>query len=256
MTRLRIIASTSSRKPSLARLVGRCQSRPFHLALGSTARTEAIKAGLPPKYLGTLGREAGDQKMFKRLPQADQIAILDWATKEERERYWRCTSLKTKIQWNRDHPQQMSQWKWADTARARLGWDVRIAPTRWRMHIAKCRNRAERFKGVRPMELTRPKSWTERLDELTARDAQHKAADPWKLRLERVKGKIDFSGRLERVTTQQLFDLLEIPQAGRTSGACRRLSAIMTELGWFPTMARGMTSGRDRARGYSRDPHH
>jgi hypothetical protein len=36
--------------------------------------------------------------MFKRLPQSDQIAILEQATKEERERYWRYTSAKTKIQ--------------------------------------------------------------------------------------------------------------------------------------------------------------
>lgn len=42
--------------------------------------------------------------------------------------------------------------------------------------------------------------------ELTARDA-----DPWRLRLERLRGKVDADG-IERVTTQTVFDILEIPQ--------------------------------------------
>jgi hypothetical protein len=41
--------------------------------------------------------------------------------------------------------------------------------------------------------------------------------DPWRLRLERVRGKIDFDG-LERISTQTLLDILEIPQRKRTAG--------------------------------------
>ena len=41
--------------------------------------------------------------------------------------------------------------------------------------------------------------------------------DPWKLTLERVRGKIDFFDGLERVSSQTLLDLLEVPQRSRTA---------------------------------------
>ena len=75
------------------------------------------------------------------------------------------------------------------------------------------------------------KSWLEKLRELKAESAARKADNPWKLRLERVRGKIDADG-LERLTTQMLFDVLEVPQRSRTAGACRRLAAVMTECAW------------------------
>jgi hypothetical protein len=67
------------------------------------------------------------------------------------------------------------------------------------------------------------------------RDAAAKAAavemaDPWRVTLERVRGKLDFSDRLERISSQQLLDLLEVPQRQRTAGTYRRLSKVMTEL--------------------------
>ena len=79
-------------------------------------------------------------------------------------------------------------------------------------------------------------------------------ADPWRLRLERARGKVDYDG-VERVSTQALFDLLEVPQRTRTAGACRRLAKMMRELGWSPIKARGLTQGgfRDQIRGYARD---
>src|SRR5215471_6819038 len=67
-----------------------------------------------------------------------------------------------------------------------------------------------------------------------------KADQPWKLRLERMRGKIDYDG-LERVTTQSLFDVLEVPQRSRTAGACRRLAAVMTALGWTAVRVRALT---------------
>jgi hypothetical protein len=87
-------------------------------------------------------------------------------------------------------------------------------------------------------------SWLERLEAEVARDSVH----PWKLRLERVRGKIDADG-LER---------LEVPQRSRTAGACRRLAAVMTELGWTPVRVRGLTpSGfREQVRGYCREAQH
>jgi hypothetical protein len=79
-------------------------------------------------------------------------------------------------------------------------------------------------------------------------------ADTWRLRLERVRGKVGDDG-IERVTTQALFDVLEIHQRARTAGACRRLAAIMRDLGWHPIKARGLTQTgvRDQIRGWARD---
>jgi hypothetical protein len=81
-------------------------------------------------------------------------------------------------------------------------------------------------------------------------------ADPWRLRLERVRGKIDFDG-LERVSTQRLLDLLELPQRERTAGAYRHLAKLMTELGWTPVRMRGLSRGAylEQIRGYCREGH-
>jgi hypothetical protein len=78
--------------------------------------------------------------------------------------------------------------------------------------------------------------------------------DPWRLRLERVRGKL-WDDDIERISTQTLFDILEVPQRGRTAGACRRLAKLMRELGWTPIKARGLTPGgfRDQVRGWARD---
>jgi hypothetical protein len=45
------------------------------------------------------------------------------------------------------------------------------------------------------------------------------------------------------------------PAPPRTAGACRRLAKLMSELGWHPIKARGLTPGgfRDQVRGYARD---
>jgi hypothetical protein len=95
-------------------------------------------------------------------------------------------------------------------------------------------------------------SWLDKLREAQAEQTARQ--DPWKLRLERMRGKIDYDG-LERVTTQMLFDVLEVPQHSRTAGACRHLAAVMAELGWSPVRVRGLTRGgyREQVRGYCRD---
>jgi hypothetical protein len=86
--------------------------------------------------------------------------------------------------------------------------------------------------------------------EVIARDA-----DPWRLPLERVHGKIGDDG-IERITTQLLFDILEVPQPSRGAGACRRLAKLMAELGWTAVRVRGLTRGGylEQVRGYCRDP--
>jgi hypothetical protein len=78
--------------------------------------------------------------------------------------------------------------------------------------------------------------------------------DPWRLRLERLRGKVGYDG-VERISTQTALDLLEVPERGRNAGVCRRLAKLMRELGWTPIKARGLTPTgfKDQVRGYARD---
>jgi hypothetical protein len=95
-------------------------------------------------------------------------------------------------------------------------------------------------------------SFTELLQR--GREAARTRIDPWRLRLERVRGKV-WEDRIERISTQALFDILEVPQKSRSAGACRRLAKLMRELGWHPVKARGLNQFgvRDQIRGYARD---
>ena len=99
----------------------------------------------------------------------------------------------------------------------------------------------------------------ERLREEEAKAALAEAVDPWRLRLERVRGKVDFFDRLERISSQTLLDLLEIPQRNRTAGTFRRLAKVMAELGWTAVRVRDLTRGgyKEQVRGYCRErsPH-
>ena len=98
-----------------------------------------------------------------------------------------------------------------------------------------------------------PPSWLDKLEqaraEMAARDA-----DPWRLRLGRLHGKFG-DDCIERITTQTVFDILEIPQRSRGAGACRRLAKLMSQLGWTAVRVRGLTRGgyREQVRGYCRD---
>jgi hypothetical protein len=78
--------------------------------------------------------------------------------------------------------------------------------------------------------------------------------DNWQLRLARVRGKTDYDG-FERVTSQTLLDMLEVPQRNRTAGTFRRLAKVMAELGWTAVRVRDLTRGgyKEQVRGYCRD---
>jgi hypothetical protein len=97
-------------------------------------------------------------------------------------------------------------------------------------------------------------SWLGKLHEAQAELAARNA-DPWSLRLERVCGQVGDDG-IERVSTQTLFDYLEVLQRSRGAGACRRLAKIMRELGWTPVRVRDLTRGgyKEQVRGYCRVP--
>ena len=97
-------------------------------------------------------------------------------------------------------------------------------------------------------------SFLDKLHDERAKIAERNS-DPWRLPLERVRGKIGDDG-IERITTQLLFDILEVPQRSRGAGACRRLAKLMAELGWTAVRVRGLTRGGylEQVRGYCREP--
>ena len=98
-------------------------------------------------------------------------------------------------------------------------------------------------------------TFRERMQKEGAKAAAVESADPWRLTLEPVRGKVDFFDRLERISSQTLLDLLEVPQRNRTAGTFRRLSRLMTELGWTALRVRDLTRGgyKEQVRGYCRD---
>jgi hypothetical protein len=92
------------------------------------------------------------------------------------------------------------------------------------------------------------------LEKMKASEAEAaKPMDPWRLRLERVRGTIGFDG-LERISTQTLLDILEIRQHRRTAGTYRHLAKLMGELGWAAVRVRDLTRGgyKEQVRGYVR----
>jgi hypothetical protein len=88
-----------------------------------------------------------------------------------------------------------------------------------------------------------------------AKASAAEAADPWRVTLERVRGKVDFYDGLERISSQTLLDLLEVPQRNRAAGTFRRLGKVMAELGWTAVRVRDLTRGgyHEQVRGYCRD---
>ena len=98
-------------------------------------------------------------------------------------------------------------------------------------------------------------TFRDRMREEAAKAAAAETADPWRLPLERVRGKIDFFDRLERVSSQTLLDLLEVPQRRRTAGTFRRLAKVMAELGWSGVRLRDLTRGgyKEQVRGFCRE---
>jgi hypothetical protein len=94
-------------------------------------------------------------------------------------------------------------------------------------------------------------SWLDRLEKAKV-DAI--ARDAWSLPLKRLRGQIGDDG-IERVTTQVVLDVLEIPQRNRQAGAYRRLAKLMAQLGWTACRVRGLTRGGylEQVRGFARD---
>src|ERR1700747_888358 len=94
-------------------------------------------------------------------------------------------------------------------------------------------------------------SFLEKMHAARAEAAQ--PVDHWRLRLERVRGATGFDG-LERISTQTLMDILEVPQRQRTAGTYRHLAKVMSQLGWTAVRVRDLTRGgyKEQVRGYVR----
>jgi hypothetical protein len=99
-------------------------------------------------------------------------------------------------------------------------------------------------------------SFLQKLQAAKAEALAH-AADPWLAPLQRVRGKVEFDG-LERVSSQSLLDMLEVPQRSRTAGTFRRLAKLMAQLGWTAVRVRDLTRGgyKEQVRGYVRNARH
>jgi hypothetical protein len=80
-----------------------------------------------------------------------------------------------------------------------------------------------------------------------------KPSDPWTHALLTLKGNKGRDG-VEWITTDAVFEFLNVPRLSRTPEAAKRLKGLMVELGWTPVRARAVTSrGRaSRVRGYAR----
>jgi hypothetical protein len=79
--------------------------------------------------------------------------------------------------------------------------------------------------------------------------------DPWRLPLERLRGRIDGDG-IERVSTQLALDVVGVPQKQRRAGAYRRLAKLMAELGWSAVRMRDVNRAGwlEQVRGFARRP--
>ena len=77
--------------------------------------------------------------------------------------------------------------------------------------------------------------------------------DLWIVPLRTIGGEVGHD-RLERISTDRVFELLDIPRLKRTPEAAKRLKLLMVDLGWTPVRSRHVTSrGRAaRVRGYAR----
>ena len=60
---------------------------------------------------------------------------------------------------------------------------------------------------------------------------------------------------MERISTQMLMDILQVPQRQRTAGAYRHLAKLMAEFGWAAVRVRDFNRRgfKEQVRGYIRD---
>jgi hypothetical protein len=105
--------------------------------------------------------------------------------------------------------------------------------------------------------ITSGRSFIQRLRDAADSARRANAEDPWTSALRKIKGNVGQDG-IERISTTDVFDILELPMGARPAQTIR-LSRVMRQLGWKNIRARGLNPGsyRDRVRGYAREvPRH
>jgi hypothetical protein len=78
------------------------------------------------------------------------------------------------------------------------------------------------------------------IQQLEAAKASVANIDPWENQLRRVRGDVG-SGGEERISTEGVFDALDLPAFQRTAEAGKRVKSLMHALGWVPVRARHVT---------------
>ena len=96
--------------------------------------------------------------------------------------------------------------------------------------------------------------WVKKLRMIADQAREQRPAHAWEAPVQRLKGKIGSDG-VERISTQAVFDYLDVPQRERSAVACSTLSKLMQAQGWSPVRFRGITRGGflDQVRGYARE---
>ena len=84
------------------------------------------------------------------------------------------------------------------------------------------------------------------IERLRAARSNIKPSDPWTDVLRKIRGQTGHDG-VERVATDAVFELLDLPALKRTPEAAKRLKILLVNLGWTPVRSRHVTS-RGRAR--------
>jgi hypothetical protein len=91
-------------------------------------------------------------------------------------------------------------------------------------------------------------SWADRL-----RASRITPSDPWNVTLDSIKGRLGSDG-VERISTEMVFEWLDVPPFKRTPELAERIRGSMVRRGWVPVRARHATSKGHaaRVRGYAR----
>jgi hypothetical protein len=103
-----------------------------------------------------------------------------------------------------------------------------------------------------PSRFRRPPSFVERIRAAQAMQGQSEHEDAWLPTLRTLSGRVGADG-VERISTYDVFEVLEIP-VRRRSSVTVRLSRLMRSLGWANIRASGLGahSYRHRVRGFAR----
>lgn len=77
--------------------------------------------------------------------------------------------------------------------------------------------------------------------------------DPWSVILDTIKGR-EGRDRVERISTEMIFELLDVPPFARNARLAERVRGLMVRRGWIPVRSRHPTGKGHaaRVRGYAR----